>query len=91
MFNRTYQIRSRTGGLVPVGQIIQELVERAASKDQFYRPEKRISPRARSQRKKHKAVDGRQLELRFPHSPAPADSERPLFDLFPEAYEEPQS
>jgi hypothetical protein len=85
MFNRSYQIRSRAGSLVSVEDLIQELVERTAEKQSFYQPDKRISP-VRSQRKP-KPIESRQLELRFPHSPAPADADKPLFDLFPEAYE----
>jgi hypothetical protein len=95
MFNRSYQIRSRAGGLVSVGQIIQELVERADAKQSFYRPSKRVSPRgaaAKACKKGSERLQGVQLELPFPFpqaTPARAiDAERPLLDLFPEAYQQ---
>jgi len=70
VFNRTYHARASRGGLVPVGEVIQELVERAADR----------------RRKKHgaKLRGSLQLEL-FGDQPIPRDAERPLFDLIPEA------
>lgn len=97
--NRSYQIRSRRGALVPVGEVLQELVERAA--DRFYRPAQRPCQKVSGKRdpiKKSGKLQGVQLELfrvepntsHFPPSnegpKLEADPARPLFDLFPEAY-----
>jgi hypothetical protein len=104
MFNRSFQIRSRQArsgksGLVPVSEILQELVERAARKESFYRPAKQVSPKSPRRARRPSGPDGRQLELPFATAAqaAPAipvkeakeagDPARPLFDLFPEAYE----
>jgi hypothetical protein len=80
IFNRTYQLRSRRGGLVSVGEVIGELVERADGRRRFYRPGRRPKLGA-------KAKESLQLEL-FPQEPVPRDAERPLFDLLPEAYDD---
>ena len=97
MLNREFQIRSRRAGLVSVGEVLQELVERAAVRQSFYRPQKPVSPRPRvAKPKKSRASEasGHQLELPFPASsaaPAPASSynrAKPLLDLFSEAYPE---
>ena len=38
MFNRTYQTRASRGGMVSAGEILEELVERTADRQAFYRP-----------------------------------------------------
>jgi hypothetical protein len=93
MFNRSYQLRSRMTrktGLVGAGEIIQEMVERAAVRQEFYRPARRVSPVSRSKRKPRGKMQSVQLEL-FPAEAvqhcAVQDPARPLFDLFPEAYQ----
>lgn len=78
IFNRTYHTRARRGGLVSAGAILEELIERAADRQRFYRPARRLKPGA-------KAKQPMQLELDF--EPVARDPERPLFDLVPEAYD----
>jgi hypothetical protein len=75
--NRTHHARAQRAGLVSCGQILEELVERAADR-RFYRPARRPKPRAA-------AGQSLQLEL-FADQPVPRDPDRPLFDLLPEAY-----
>jgi len=86
MWNRTYQIRSRRGGLVAASDVIQELVERAAVRQKFYRPARRTKPGARAKPPKTRGgkLEGVQLELDFTTCVKPLSSEQPLF---PEAYE----
>jgi hypothetical protein len=64
--------RARRAGLVSCGQILEDLVERAADR----------------WRKKHgaKLQESLQLDL-FADEPIPRNAERPLFDLIPEAYD----
>ena len=78
MFNKSYHARARRGGLVSAGEILDELVERAADRKRFYRPARRPKPGG-------KAKPSLQLELDF--EPVPRDPERPLVDLLPEAYD----
>jgi hypothetical protein len=72
VFNKSYHAVASRGGLVSAGDVIQELVERAADRQRA--------------KKRSGKLQGVQLEL-FPAQPAvqrpPAD--RPLGDLFPEA------
>jgi hypothetical protein len=78
--NRTYHAWARRGGMVSAGEILGELVERAADRQRFYRPALRPKPSA-------KASQSLQLEFDFAQQEPPArDPERPLFDLMPEAY-----
>jgi hypothetical protein len=79
VFNRTFQLRSRRGGLVSCGDVLEELVERTAERQRFYRP-------ARQPKLGAKAKPSLQLEL-FAQGPPTRDAERPLFDLMPEAYD----
>ena len=79
MYNRTFQLRSRRGGLVSCGDVLEELVERAAERQRFYRPARRLKPGA-------KAKSSLQLEL-FAQEPVARDAERPLLDVFPEFYD----
>jgi hypothetical protein len=92
MFNKTYQLRAvRQGGgghkvavkaLLRLPEPWRPLVTVAAAGEQaFYRSKKRVQPgKKRAQVK----TLGAQLEL----FPAPGrDLNRPLFDVFPEAYE----
>ena len=61
LFNKTYQLRARRG-MVQVGEVLQELVERAARR----RPEQRIRPGAAARQcKKRGGKFHGQLEL-FP-------------------------
>jgi hypothetical protein len=74
IFNRIYHARAGRGAMVSVGELLGELVERAADR------------RRRAQ--KRKGASAVQLEL-FPEpvitvERPPAD--QPLADLFPEAY-----
>ena len=93
--NRSYQIRSRRYGLVSAGDVIQELVERARDRERFYRPERRTKPgiAAKECKKSSGKLQGVQLELfadelKVNCSPSVnSDPDRPLFDLFPEAYD----
>ena len=79
--NRTYHARARRGGLVSCGDVLEELAERAADRQRFYRPARRPKPGA-------KAKPSLQMELDFAQQePVARDPERPLFDLLPEAYE----
>jgi len=92
MFNRTYQIRSRRGGLVSAGDVIQELVERAAVRQTFHRPAQRPKPGAARKLARKPAggkLQGVQLELDFVEKPRAVENptQQPLADLFPEAYE----
>jgi hypothetical protein len=68
MFNRTYQLRSRQSGLRSAGEILQDILARAAR-------EKKRQPR------KHE----NQLQLNF--DSVSQTSDKPLADVFPEAYE----
>jgi hypothetical protein len=63
---------ARRDGLVSVGTILEELVERAADR--------------RRKKRSGNLQGGLQLEL-FADQPVPRDPERPLFDLLPEAYD----
>ena len=68
MFNRTFQLQSRRGGLVSCGDVLEELVERAADRQRFYRPARRPKPGAAAQQRKRRMENllaGLQLEL-FP-------------------------
>jgi hypothetical protein len=81
VFNRTFQLRSRRGGLISCDDVLEELVERAADRQRFYRPACRPKLGA-------KAKPSLQLELDFAQQePVARDADRPLFDLLPEAYE----
>jgi hypothetical protein len=77
VFNRTYTLRSRRGGLVSAGAILEELVERAAD-------------RRRAKKRSGNLQGGLQLELFdepiTQQSYVPRDPDRPLLDLIPEAY-----
>jgi len=75
IFNRTYQLRSRRGGMVSAGEILEELTERAAD---------------RRRKKRSGKLQGVQLELdfeqHFADQPATDGRDRPpLADLFPDA------
>jgi hypothetical protein len=81
VFNRTFQ--ARRGDLVSAGEVLQELVERAAERQHFYRPERRPRPgcpRPQGRKKPGPPLQGTQLSLNF------ADPDKPLADIFPEAY-----
>ncbi len=78
MFNKTYHARARRGVMVSAGDVLEELIERAADRRRFYRPTRRPKPGA-------KAKPSMQLEL-FAQEPVARDAERPLFDVIPEAY-----
>jgi len=91
VFNRSFQIRSRKGGLVS-GDVLQELADRASDRNHFYRPKRRPRPGVKAKGGK---LQGIQLELfgvdGQPTSAKWAPSERtrlPLCDLFPTAYGE---
>ena len=103
IFNRSYKLRSRCGGLVSAGEIIQELADRAADRPSFYRPKRQISPAADTI-KKRAGIREVQLELFHAEQPCVTDTpeltglpriakcpshsaDRPLEDLIPEAYE----
>ena len=60
--------------MVSAGEVLEELVERAADR--------------RRRTRSGKLQRGLQLEL-FADQPVPRDADRPLFDLLPEAYERP--
>jgi len=64
--------------MVSAGAILEQLVERAADRQRFYRPAPRPNPGT-------VATQSLQLEL-FADQSVPRDAERPLFDLMPEAY-----
>jgi len=81
---------------VAAGEVIQELVEGAADRQRFCRPERRTSPgirpgaRANKCKKSGGKLEGVQLELIAEPVSTTVDvssAERPLFDLFPEAYQ----
>jgi hypothetical protein len=77
--NKTYA-RARRGGLVSAGEILEELVGRAANCQRFYRPKRRQKP---GELKPNSPCS---LSW-FAHEPVPRDDGRPLFDLIPEAYD----
>jgi hypothetical protein len=87
MFNKTFQMRARRGGMVPVGEVLQDLVdaadERRASVDN------RITDQPTS-RHHIKKREPRQLPLLFhmEHNKnvISRDPDRPLEDLFPDFY-----
>jgi hypothetical protein len=99
MFNKTYQlraIRQAGGGHRVATKALLRLPEpwrplitiAAAGEEAFYRSKKRVRPG----KSRQKSASSAQLEL-FPVKnpdvikfPA-AKSDRPLFDIFPEAYE----
>jgi hypothetical protein len=58
--------------MVSVGDVLDELIERAADR--------------RRKKRRGKLQGGLQLEL-FADQPVPGDAERPLLDIFPEFYE----
>ena len=58
--------------MVSVGEVLNELIDRAADR--------------RRKKRNVDLQGGLQLEL-FADQPAPRDAERPLFDVIPEAYE----
>jgi hypothetical protein len=98
MFNKSYQLRAvrQAGGGHRVAlKAVLRLPEpwrplvtiAAAAEEAFYRPERRVRPG-----KSRQAASGAQLELfpvknSTPVNISTAKSDRPLFDIFPEAYE----
>lgn len=88
MFNREYQRRAARQALERVG------VDLVQDNSGFYRPERRPWPGTRVAKVSQKnRPRGLQLELFQTEQPAmqvsrlSTDPERPLFDLFPEAYQ----
>jgi hypothetical protein len=75
VFNKTYHARARRTGLVSAGQLLEDLALRAADRR---RREKKSKQRAGK-------LQGIQLEL-FPEPEPTTAADRPLFDLFPEAF-----
>lgn len=81
------------GEMEHVGNILRRCLE-AAEKHSYYRPPRRVKPGVDRKRKRTSEQANKQLELFAP--PAPQDSrivqivhfdpDRPLVDLFPEAY-----
>jgi len=102
MFNKSYHLRAvrqAGGGHKVAAKALLRLPEpwrplvtvAAAAEEAFYRPKRRVRPGKPG----YNRIKTTQLEL-FPENPHPSkerlsgpprDFERPLFDLFPEAYQ----
>ncbi len=92
--NRSYHAHARRAGLLSCGQILEELVERAADRRQrFYRPGHRPKPGAVAKQSLQLELfadqtdSGHEKFMPGINGSVPRDAERPLFDLLPEAYE----
>ena len=80
VFNRTYQTCARQGGeLQSLQEVISAALEAVGEDARFYRPRRRVKPAARQCTK----INDQQFEPNF--NPNPPD--KPLIDLFPEAYD----
>ena len=86
MFNKTYQSRAVRKAVIQALPRLPEpwrplVVVAAAAEEVFYRPQRRVPAGIAGKRRK-KGSPSLQRELNFARDP-----DRPLFDLFPEAYQ----